>query len=299
MQDLPDHAAPLVDLRPEICAVFEPESSTFSYVVSCPETGRCAVIDPVLDFDPASGRTETASAERIVAAVAQRGLRVDWILETHVHADHLSAAPYLQDRLGGRLGIGAKIGEVQKTFGELFNAEPDFARNGAQFDRLFEDGAGFDIGALQGRALATPGHTPACMTYVIGDAAFVGDTLFMPDGGTARCDFPGGDARTLYRSIRRILALPPSTRLFVCHDYAPGGRAYRCETTVAAQRRDNIHVGGGIEEAQFVAMREARDATLAMPRLMLPSVQVNMRAGRLPPPESNGLSYLKLPLDAL
>jgi len=289
----------LVDLRPEVSPFFDDASSTFSYLVNCPETGRAAIVDPVLDFDPASGRTATDPADRVAEAVEARNLTLDWILETHVHADHLSAAPYLQDRLGGRVAIGARIGEVQETFGRLFNAGADFAHDGSQFDRLLEDEDVFAIGGLGGRALATPGHTPACMTYVVGDAAFVGDTLFMPDGGTARCDFPGGDAATLYRSIRKILALPASTRLFVCHDYAPGGREYRCETTVEDQRRDNIHVGGDTGEAQFVEMRRTRDTTLAMPRLLLPSVQVNMRAGRTPPPESNGISYLKLPLDAL
>jgi len=286
-------------LKPQVTGFFEPESSTFSYVAACPETGRCAILDSVLDFELAAGRTRTDSADAIVEYVGEQGLSVDWILETHAHADHISAAPYLQRRLGGRIGIGARIAEVQRVFARLFNAEPDFAREGAQFDRLIGEGDRLAIGRLCLTAMATPGHTPACMTYLVGDAAFVGDTLFAPDAGTARCDFPGGDAATLYRSIQKILALPAETRLFLCHDYAPGGRAVQSETTVGEERRANIHVGAGTDADSFVEMRRQRDASLAMPRLILPSIQFNMRAGRFPPPEDNGISYLKLPLNAL
>jgi glyoxylase-like metal-dependent hydrolase (beta-lactamase superfamily II) len=286
--------------RPHVTAFFHEPTFTVSYVVADPATRRCALIDSVLDFDPASGRTSTASADALIAHVRAHDLTVEWLLETHVHADHLSAAPYLKQLLGGRIGIGAAITTVQRVFGDLFNAEPGFARDGSQFDHLFADGERFTIGSLQAEALHTPGHTPACMAYVVGDAAFVGDTLFMPDFGTARCDFPGGDARTLYRSIQRLLGLPPETRLFLCHDYlAPGRTTYAWETTVGEQRARNVHVHDGVSEDAFVTMREARDATLAMPRLILPSVQVNMRAGQLPPPEPNGLRYLKLPLNAL
>ncbi|MFC3674452.1 MBL fold metallo-hydrolase [Ferrovibrio xuzhouensis] len=287
-------------MKPDVRAFFDEDTFTVSYVVSDPATKTCAIVDSVLDFDPASGRTTKHSADAVIAFVRQQGLTVDWILETHVHADHLSAAPYLKQQLGGKLGIGFNITVVQNTFGKVFNAGTEFARDGSQFDHLFGDGEHFRIGNIEARALHTPGHTPACMTYVIGDAAFVGDTLFMPDYGSARCDFPGGDARTLYRSIRKIFALPPETRLFLCHDYkAPGRDDYRWETTVAEQRAQNVHVHDGIDEAAFVAMRQARDATLGMPRLILPSVQVNMRAGQLPPAEDNGLRYLKLPVDAL
>lgn len=279
---------------------FDPATFTYSYVVSDPSSGRCAIIDSVLDYDPASGRTSYASAERIIAHVRGQNLIVDWLLETHVHADHLSAAPYLQQQLGGQLAIGEQITRVQDTFGKLFNAGSEFARDGSQFDRLLRDGETLQIGRLQATALHTPGHTPACMTYLIADAAFVGDTLFMPDYGTARCDFPGGDARTLYQSIQRLFALPDDTRLYLCHDYLPAGRSeYSCMTTVAEQRAGNVHVHLGIDEQAFVAMRSARDATLGMPALMLPSVQVNMRAGHLPPAEDNGVRYLKVPLNAL
>jgi len=290
---------PETDLKPQVHSFFEPDSSTFSYVVRCPETQRCAIIDPVLDFDHASGRTHTESADEIVAFMHQQGLTLEWILETHAHADHLSAAPYLKEKLGGRIAIGFNIIAVQDAFAKIFNAEADFARDGSQFDHLIPEGGEVSIGNLRLRAMYTPGHTPACMTYVIGDAAFVGDTLFMPDSGTARCDFPGGDAHTLFRSIQKIFALPDETRLFICHDYAPGGRAHQSETTVGEERHNNIHVGGGADEESFVRMRTERDATLSMPRLILPSVQVNMRAGLFPPPEENGISYLKLPLDAL
>lgn len=284
-------------------SLFDETTSTFSHIVLDRETMHCAVVDSVLDFDPKSGRTATTSADRLVARVRELGAQVQWLLETHVHADHLSAAPYLQRQLGGQIGIGSHIVTVQQTFGKLFNAGTEFQRDGSQFDRLFADGDTFSIGGLQARALHTPGHTPACMTYVIDEAnepvAFVGDTLFMPDYGTARCDFPGGDAAVLYRSIRKVLALPPQTRLYLCHDYAPGGRPVQHVSTVAEQRAANVHVHEGISEVEFVAMRRARDATLAMPQLILPSVQVNMRAGRMPPPEQNGVRYLKIPVDAL
>jgi glyoxylase-like metal-dependent hydrolase (beta-lactamase superfamily II) len=287
-------------MKPDVHAFFDEDTFTVSYVVGDPATKACAIVDSVLDFDPASGRTTKRSADAIVAFVRRQGLTVEWILETHVHADHLSAAPYLKQQLGGRLGIGFNITVVQSTFGKVFNAGTEFARDGSQFDHLIRDGETFRVGSIPARAMHTPGHTPACMTYVIGDAAFVGDTLFMPDYGTARCDFPGGDARMLYRSIRKIFALPPETRLFLCHDYkAPGRDEYRWETTVAAERAANIHVHDGIGEEEFVAMRQKRDATLGMPRLILPSVQVNMRAGQLPPAEDNGMRYLKLPVDAL
>ncbi|MBC7205687.1 MAG: MBL fold metallo-hydrolase [Methyloversatilis sp.] len=283
----------------QIESFFDEATNTVSYIVFDRTTLACAVVDSVLDYDPKSGRTSTASADRIVARVRELGARLEWILETHVHADHLSAAPWVKQQLGGRLGIGEHIVTVQQVFGKLFNAGTEFERDGSQFDHLFRDGEAFKIGSLQARALHTPGHTPACMSYLIEDAAFVGDTLFMPDYGTARCDFPGGDARTLYRSIRTLLALPPETRLFMCHDYMPDGRAPCWETTVADERAHNIHVHDGISEDDFVAMRTARDATLDMPVLILPSVQVNMRAGHLPPPEDNGTRYLKIPLDAL
>lgn len=284
---------------PDVTPFFDPATNTISYVVRDPGSDACAIVDSVLDFDYASGRIGHDSADAIVRFVRDRGLRVEWLLETHVHADHLSAAPYLKEQLGGRIAIGEKITVVQDTFGKVFNEGTRFRRDGSQFDRLFADGDTYAIGGLRAVALHTPGHTPACMTHVIGDAAFVGDTLFMPDGGSARADFPGGDARQLYRSMRRVLALPPETRLFMCHDYAPGGREIQWESTVAAQRAANIHVRDGIDEDAFVAMREARDASLAMPRLILPSLQVNMKAGALPEPEGNGTRYLKVPLDSL
>jgi glyoxylase-like metal-dependent hydrolase (beta-lactamase superfamily II) len=285
---------------PQIRAFFDEATFTVTYVVHDPETRRAAVIDSVLDYDPASGRTSAASADAVIAHVAAAGLTVDWHLETHAHADHLSAAPYLQARLGGQLAIGERITAVQQTFGKLFNAGSDFARDGSDFDRLWRDGDQFAIGNLAVTVLHVPGHTPACVAYVIGDSVFVGDTMFMPDYGTARADFPGGDARTLFRSLRRLLELPPETRLFMCHDYLPAGRdRYVWETTVAEQRRANIHAHEGIDEDQFVTMREARDAKLPMPRLILPSVQVNMRAGHLPPAEDNGMTYLKIPVNAL
>jgi glyoxylase-like metal-dependent hydrolase (beta-lactamase superfamily II) len=287
-------------VTPIVKTFFDEPTFTASHVVHDPATKAAAIIDSVLDFDNASGRTATKSADEIIAHVKTQGLKVEWILETHVHADHLSAAPYLKKHLGGKIGIGSNIRTVQKTFGDIFNVEPEFRRDGSQFDALFDDGATFKIGAMDARVIWTPGHTPACLTYVIGDAAFVGDTLFMPDYGTARCDFPGGDAATLYRSIQKIFALPDATRLFMCHDYkAPGRDHYAWETTVKDERDWNVHVGRGVSEADFVKMRNARDKTLAMPRLILPSVQINMRAGELPPPDSNGVRYLKLPLNAL
>ena len=286
--------------NPVVKAFFDRDTFTVSYVVSDPATSKAAIIDSVLDYDPKSGRTAHKSADALIAYVREQGLDVDWVLETHVHADHLSAAPYLKAQLGGQLAIGAHIRAVQSVFGDVFNAEDAFRRDGSQFDHLFADDERFYIGELEARAMHTPGHTPACMTYVIGDAAFVGDTLFMPDFGTARCDFPGGDARTLYRSIQKIFALPDETRLFMCHDYkAPGRDDFAWESTVAEERASNIHVGGGVDEDSFVAMRERRDATLDMPNLILPSVQVNMRAGELPPAEDNGVHYLKIPFDAL
>ena len=284
--------------RPIVTHFFDEPTNTFSYVVQDPDSSACAIIDSVLDFDYAAGRTDIRSANQIIAFVREKRLEVAWILETHVHADHLSAAPYLHDQLGGKTGIGAHIVEVQEIFGKAFNAGTEFARDGSQFDALFNEGDTFTIGSLEGRVLHTPGHTPACLTYVIGDAAFVGDTLFMPDYGTARCDFPGGDARTLYHSIQKVLSLPEQTRLFLCHDYkAPGRDAYQHETTVAEQRQANVHVHDGISEEEFVKMRTERDATLGMPRLIIPSVQVNMRAGELPPAEDNGQVYLKVPIN--
>jgi glyoxylase-like metal-dependent hydrolase (beta-lactamase superfamily II) len=287
-------------MKPEAKAFFDPVTYTVTYVVADPGTKRAAIVDPVLDFDPKSGRTRTASADAVLAYVRQHDLAVDWILETHVHADHLTAAPYLKKQLAGAtVAIGEFVTVVQSTFKKLFNAEREFMADGRQFDRLFKDGDVFRIGSLQGRVLHTPGHTPACITYVIGDAAFVGDTLFMPDYGTARADFPGGDAATLYRSIRKILSLPSATRLFMCHDYMPKGREARWETTVAEERAKNVHAHDGVTESDFVKMRTERDKTLEMPVLLLPSVQVNMRAGAPPPVESNGISYLKIPLNAL
>jgi glyoxylase-like metal-dependent hydrolase (beta-lactamase superfamily II) len=281
-----------------IKSFFDAATFTATHVVSCPVTGAAAIIDSVLDYDPKSGRTGNASADLVLQYVRENSLKVEWHLETHAHADHFSAAPYLKERLGGRIAIGRHIVEVQSVFKRIFNAK-DMNTDGTQFDRLFDDDERFHIGKLEARVLHTPGHTPACVTYVVGDDAFVGDTLFMPDYGSARCDFPGGDARVLYRSMRKVLALPPATRLHLCHDYLPGGRKARWETTVAEQRAANIHVHDGVSEDDFVAMRTARDKTLGMPTLLLPSVQVNARAGHFPPPEENGTSYLKIPLNAL
>ncbi|MAG53802.1 MAG: MBL fold metallo-hydrolase [Halomonas sp.] len=284
--------------RPIVTHFFDEPTNTFSYVVQDHDSSACAIIDSVLDFDYAAGRTDVRSANQIIAFVREKRLEVAWILETHVHADHLSAAPYLHEQLGGKTGIGAHIVEVQEIFGKAFNAGTEFARDGSQFDALFNEGDTFTIGSLEGRVLHTPGHTPACLTYVIGDAAFVGDTLFMPDYGTARCDFPGGDARTLYHSIQKVLSLPEQTRLFLCHDYkAPGRELFQHETSVAEQRKTNVHVHDGISEEEFVKMRTERDATLGMPRLIIPSVQVNMRAGELPPAEDDGQVYLKVPIN--
>ena len=285
-------------IKPEVTAFFDEPTFTYSYVVRDPASSHCAIVDSVLDFDYAAGRTATDSAEAILAFIAEHQLQVDWILETHVHADHLSAAPFLKEKTGAKTAIGAHITTVQEVFGKAFNAGTEFARDGSQFDRLLADGDTLQVGGMTMQALHTPGHTPACMTYVFGDAAFVGDTLFMPDYGTARCDFPGGDARTLYASIQKVFALPDSTRLFMCHDYkAPGREEYLYETTVAAEREHNIHVGTGKTEEDFVRMRTERDATLDMPRLILPSVQVNMRSGHMPPPEDNGQVYLKVPMN--
>jgi glyoxylase-like metal-dependent hydrolase (beta-lactamase superfamily II) len=285
--------------RPEVTAFFDEATNTVSYVVRDPASASCAIIDPVLDIDYAAGRLGHASADRLIAFIASHSLTLEWLIETHVHADHLSAAPYIQDRLGGQIGIGANITVVQDVFGKIFNEGSEFRRDGSQFDRLFQDGDRYRIGCLEATALLTPGHTPACMTHLIGDAAFVGDTLFMPDGGTARADFPGGDAHALYHSIRRILALPDATRIFICHDYAPGGREFRWETTVAEERAANIHIRDGTTEDAFVTLRTTRDATLAAPRLIIPSIQVNMRAGALPAPAANGRRFLKVPLDGL
>jgi glyoxylase-like metal-dependent hydrolase (beta-lactamase superfamily II) len=286
-------------MEAQITPFFDQTTFTVTYVVADPTSGHAAIIDPVLDYDPKSGRIATTQADAVLAHVKKAGLTIDWILETHIHADHLSAGAYLKDKLGGRTGIGENVKTVQATFKGLFNAEPAFASDGSQFDHLFHNGEHFTIGALAAEAIHTPGHTPACMSYLIGDALFVGDTLFMPDYGTARCDFPGGDATTLYRSIQRILALPPETRLFMCHDYMPGGRPARWESTVAEERAKNIHIHEGVSEQAFVQARVERDKTLSMPVLILPSVQINMRAGHLPPPEDNGISYLKIPIDAL
>ena len=286
--------------RPIVKTYFDEPTFTATYVVSDPVTKGAAIVDSVLDFDQPSGRTSTASADAIVDHVREQGLAVEWILETHAHADHLSAAPYLQEKLGGRIAIGREIVAVQNAFGRIFNEGSDFARDGSQFDHLFGDGEGFAIGGLPAVALHVPGHTPADMAYVIGDAAFVGDTMFMPDYGTARADFPGGDARQLFRSIRRLMKLPDQSRIFLCHDYkAPNRGHFVWETTLLAERTGNVHVHAGVTEDEFVAMRTARDATLEMPRLILPSIQVNMRAGHLPEPEANGTRYLKLPLDTL
>ncbi|RMQ43263.1 Metallo-beta-lactamase protein [Pseudomonas amygdali pv. mori] len=283
-------------------ALFDSHTWTISYLVMDLDSKQCALIDSVLDYDPKSGRTRTESADRMIGRVQALGASVQWIFETHVHADHLTAAPYLKQQLGGQIVIGSHITAVQETFGALFNAPSDFARNGSQFDVLLEDNASFALGTLQVKAMHTPGHTPACMSYLMqvddNTIAFVGDTLFMPDYGTARCDFPGADARTLYRSIHKLLALPPDTLLFMCHDYLPNGRELKYMSTVAEQRASNIHVHDGVDEDAFVSMREARDVTLDMPVLMLPSVQVNMRCGHFPEPEDNGVVYLKIPLNA-
>lgn len=285
-------------VKPEVFHFFDEPTNTFTYVVKDPTSDACAVVDSVMDIDYAAGRTNLDGAKRIIDFIKTKGWHLEWIIETHVHADHLSAAPYIQSQLGGKLAIGERIDVVQETFGNVFNAGTEFKRDGSQFDKLFQDGERYKIGNMAALALHTPGHTPACMTHVIGDAAFVGDTIFMPEGGSARADFPGGDARTLYRSIARVLSMPDTTRLFMCHDY-PEARELAWETTVGEERRENIHVHDGISEDEFVAMREARDKTLDMPRLILPSLQVNMRAGHTPPPEPDGKIFLRVPLNLL
>ncbi len=286
-------------LKPEVTAFFDKETNTISYVVKDPASASCAIIDSVMDIDYAAGRISYQSADAIIDHVRKNGLVVEWLIETHAHADHLSAAPYIQEKLGGKLGIGEHIKTVQEVFGKVFNEGTAFRRDGSQFDRLFKDGDTYRIGSMNAFVMHTPGHTPACTTHVIGNAAFVGDTLFMPDGGTARADFPGGDARILYRSIKRVLELPEKMRLFMCHDYGPNGREIRWETSVAEERTHNIHVRDGVSEDEFVAMREARDKTLAVPKLIVPSLQVNIRGGRLPEPDESGNRYLKVPVNGL
>jgi glyoxylase-like metal-dependent hydrolase (beta-lactamase superfamily II) len=290
---------PDLSVKPEVTGFFDQQTNTVSYVVKDPGSDACAVVDSVMDIDYAAGRITHDGADKIIDLVRERGLKLEWIIETHVHADHLSAAPYIQQQLGGKLGIGENITIVQDTFGKVFNEGTEFQRNGSQFDKLFGDGDSYTIGTMTAFAMHTPGHTPACMTHVIGDAAFVGDTLFMPDGGSARADFPGGDARTLYRSIKRVLSLPDATRIFICHDYGPNGRDIKWETNVGAEKAHNIHVKDGVSEDEFVAMREARDRTLAMPKLIIPSLQINMRAGQLPPKDEDGKTYLKVPVNLL
>lgn len=286
--------------RPDVKAFFDAPTNTISYVASDPDTRRCAVIDPVLNYDQTAGRTSTESAHRLIDHVRGAGLQVDWIIDTHVHADHLTAAPFIRERLGGRIGISEKISTVQEVFGDLFNEDHSFRTDGSQFDHLFRDGETYRVGSIGGCAIHTPGHTPACMSHVIGDAMFVGDTIFMPDFGTARCDFPGGDAGTLYDSVQKLFAYPDETRVFVCHDYmAPGRDVYAWETTIGEQKRYNVHVRNGTSRNGFIALRTARDTTLAMPKLILPSVQVNMRAGHMPEPEDNGRRYMKIPINAL
>ena len=286
--------------KPNVTAFFDGPTNTISYVVADPETGKCAIIDSLLDYDAASGRTSTQSADKLIAQVRADALDVEWIIDTHVHADHLTAAPYIRDQLGGKTGIGENISIVQKVFGDIFNEGLSFHTDGSQFDHLFKAGETYQVGSLSARAILTPGHTPACMSHLIGDAVFVGDTLFMPDFGTARCDFPGGDAGILYDSIQELFTLPDETRVFLCHDYkAPGRDTFAWETTIGIEKRDNIHIGNGTSRDAFIKMRTERDATLNMPKLILPSVQVNMRAGDLPEPEDNGIRYMKVPINAL
>ncbi|QKV17592.1 MBL fold metallo-hydrolase [Oricola thermophila] len=287
-----------MDVKPDVKAFFDPATNTISYVVKDPESAACAVIDSVMDIDYAAGRITYDHADEIINYISANDLKLEWIIETHVHADHLSAAPYIQQKLGGKVGIGEKIMVVQDTFGKIFNEGTEFQRDGSQFDALFKDGDTYMVGNLQAFAMYTPGHTPACMTHVFGDAAFVGDTLFMPDGGSARADFPGGDAGTLYDSIQKVLALPDDMRLFMCHDYGPNGRDIQWETTVAEEKAHNIHVGGGRTKEEFVRMRKERDATLAMPKLIIPSLQVNMRAGEIPK-DKDGRPMLKVPVNGL
>lgn len=288
-----------MDVKPEVHAFFDAPTNTISYIVKDPASRSCAIVDSVMDIDYAAGRITYDHADAMIAKVRELDLTVDWIIETHVHADHLSAAPYIQGKLGGKIGIGANIRIVQDTFGKIFNEGTEFQRDGSQFDALFKDGDTYTVGTMQAFAMDTPGHTPACMTHVMGDAAFVGDTLFMPDGGSARADFPGGDAAVLYDSIQKVLSLPDAMRLFMCHDYAPGGREIQWETTVAEEKASNIHVGGGKTREDFIRFRTERDATLAMPRLIIPSLQVNMRAGQLPPADDSGKRYLKVPVNGL
>jgi glyoxylase-like metal-dependent hydrolase (beta-lactamase superfamily II) len=286
-------------IKPQVHGIFDPATWTVTYIVYEKEGSACAIIDSVLDYDPKSGRTSTESADKVIRFVKDHSLKVEWIIETHAHADHLTAAPYLKQQLGGKTLIGDHITKVQSVFKGIFNLEPGFQQDGSQFDRLVVDGETFEIGKLTATAMFVPGHTPACMAYRVGEAVFVGDTMFMPDVGTARCDFPGGDAKALYQSIQKILSLPPETRLFMCHDYPPDDRPINFECTVADQRANNIHVHDGISQEQFVEMRTKRDATLAMPVLILPAVQVNIRAGDMPPKEDNGVSYMKIPINAL
>lgn len=288
-----------LSIKPQVTAFFDEPTNTISYVVKDPHSNACAIIDSVMDIDYAAGRIAYESADEIIDYVKNNDLKVEWLIETHAHADHLSAAPYIQSKVGGKLGIGENIKIVQEVFGKIFNEGTAFQRDGSQFDRLFKDGDTYKIGSMTAFAMLTPGHTPACMTHVIGNAAFVGDTMFMPDGGTARADFPGGDARTLFRSIRRVLELPPEMRLFMCHDYAPGGREIKWETTVGEERQHNIHVRDGVTEDDFVAMREARDSTLQLPKLIIPSIQVNIRGGNLPEPDESGKRHLKVPINEL
>ncbi len=290
---------PEMSLNPEVHAFFDAPTNTISYVVRDPASDACAVVDSVMDIDYPSGSITYGGADKIIAFIKDKNWRLEWLIETHVHADHLSAAPYIQEQLGGKIGIGENIVMVQDTFGKVFNEGTEFQRDGSQFDQLFKDGDTYTIGNMTAHTMHTPGHTPACMTHVVGDAAFVGDTLFMPDGGSARADFPGGDARVLYHSIQRVLQLPGEMRLFMCHDYGPNGRDIKWETTVADERAYNIHVGDGATEDEFVKMREERDATLAMPKLIIPSLQVNMRGGNLPPEDDEGKTYLKVPVNAL
>ena len=286
--------------KPDVTGFFDQATYTISYVVADSETKQCAIVDSLLDFDQASGRTTTVSADKLIAFVREQGLTCEWIIDTHVHADHLTAAPYIRDQIGGKTAIGDQIPVVQRVFGEIFNEDGSFHTDGSQFDHLFTDGETYRIGNLEARAIHTPGHTPACMSHLIGDALFVGDTIFMPDFGTARCDFPGGDAGTLFDSIQKLFALPEETRMFLCHDYmAPGRDTYRWETTIGEQKTSNIHMKAGTSREDFIAMRTARDETLDMPKLILPSVQINMRAGDMPPPEDNGQRYMKIPINAL
>lgn len=290
---------PEMQVKPEVLAFFDQQTNTISYVMRDPSSVACAVIDSVMDIDYAAGRISYENADTIISTIREKGWKLEWLIETHVHADHLSAAPYIQDKLGGKLGIGENITIVQDTFGKVFNEGTEFQRDGSQFDQLFGDGDSYKVGNLTVHVMHTPGHTPACMTHVVGNAAFVGDTLFMPDGGSARADFPGGDAHVLYKSIKRVLSLPDEMRLFMCHDYGPNGRDIKWETTVAEEREHNIHVRDGISEDEFVKMREARDEQLAMPTLIIPSLQVNMRAGRLPEKDKDGGTFLKVPINRL